>query len=742
MLDLKIYLDEIINDFHKKTLFNTDLSLFLHDIISPEQVMKEKMLLLLNGLFDAPSEKTIEDFRPIIKEIGEGYYKLGTPLSTLVSGLDFIFKELSRKPMLKCANNYADAYKRQEKDKKFAVNGIKILDSNAVTSNIAMSNVVMTACPLGINETFLSVRNYIAEGYFMPLLKDDRKIVEIMDLNYEPLQSVSEETVKSQLYDLINALIEGKGCKDFPSYGECKMTALYKSSEFKMYFADNNDISIIERHHFRAHRQILNLSYFIENEEYFYAYHAYTFIVKNIMILRDFILKRVNEFRIRTMISEIDTIKNRDKLTGLYNKDRFLTELENIIVQSDLNKADFLIIGLNIDSFKFINDRLGYQTANEFLLQFSKVLRYSFKQTDIISRFGEDEFFIVLRVRDVTDRNPIILRLKNIFMLRYKQLKVGETPVFFTVSGGVYLYKNGSNMTPVDLISKVEETIGWVKELGGNNIMDYSEILKHEEEHNRKIELKNYLLKAMKEDKIVPAFQPIIDLRNRRSVNKQRNINKYEALMRIKDESGDLLLPYKYIKIAEEFSFIEDIDLIMIEKSLKLVKKEKNDNIMINLNLSGKELTSFDFINKVEKLVKKFGVPSKNITFEVTETAAINDIESAASFIEAFRSKGFKFALDDFGIGFSSLFYLKKLKVNYVKIDGYFVKDIGASEDSYRFVVALNSMAKAFNIKTIAEHVSSYEIIKKLKKIGVDYAQGFYIGKPDVQMAKISNMYM
>jgi diguanylate cyclase (GGDEF)-like protein len=719
MLDLKIYLDEIINDFHKETLSNADLSLFFYDIVSSEQAMKEKMLLLLNGLFDAPGscEKTIEDFQPIIKEIGESYYKLGTPLSTLTSGLDLIFKELSRKPMLKCADNY-----------KSTVNGIKMLNSNAV----------MMQCPLGINEIFLAVRNYITEGYFMLLLKDDRKVVEALDLNYELPQNISKtpNPIKSQLQDLINMLIEGKGYKDFPSYGQCKMTALYKSPEFRMYLTDNNDIYIIEQYHFRAHRQILNLSYFMENKEYFYAYHAYVSMVKNIMILRDFVSKRVSEFHIKTMASEIDIIKNRDKLTGLYSKDRFLIELEDIIVQSDVNGAGFLIIGLNIDSFKFINDSLGYQIGNEFLLQFSNVLRYSFKQTDIISRFGKDEFFIVLS--GFTDENSIILRLNNMFKLQYKQFILKEIPVPFTVSGGVYLYKSGSKMTSTDIVSRVEEIIKWAKEFGGNNIMSYSEISKHAEERNKKIELKNYLLKAIKEDRIVPVFQPIIDLR-KRGINKQRNINQYEALMRIKDENGNLLLPYEYIKIAEEFSFIEDIDLIMIEKSLKLVKKG-GGNTTLHLNLSGKELTSFDFVNKVEKLVKDSGIPPKNITFEITETAAINNIESAASFIETFKSKGFKFALDDFGIGFSSLFYLKKLNVDYVKIDGYFVEDINTSEDTYRLVVALNSMAKAFNIKTIAEYASSYEIIEKLKEAGVDYAQGFYIGKPDILMAKVLNI--
>ena len=125
--------------------------------------------------------------------------------------------------------------------------------------------------------------------------------------------------------------------------------------------------------------------------------------------------------------------------------------------------------------------------------------------------------------------------------------------------------------------------------------------------------------------------------------------------MRIEDENGDLILPYEYIKIAEEFSFIENIDLIMIEKSLKLVKNEGNGNIILNLNISGKELDSLDFINKAEKLVKDSGIPPKNIIFEVTETAAINDIESAARFIKTLKSKGFKFALDDFGIGFETV---------------------------------------------------------------------------------------
>jgi len=298
----------------------------------------------------------------------------------------------------------------------------------------------------------------------------------------------------------------------------------------------------------------------------------------------------------------------------------------------------------------------------------------------------------------------------------------------FSVSGG--LIKYDGFITAQELIGKAYETVRQAKELGGNKIVSYTDINKSIQLRNEKLEKRDFLLQVIEEDRLVAVFQPVLN------ISDLKTINKYEALMKIVGKDGELISPYEYILIAEEFSFVEKIDLIIIEKSIQILQKHKhlNNDIILDLNLSGKEITMVDFIGKIENLMDKYNVEPKNVIFEITETAAIKDIELAKDFIGRFKSKGFKFALDDFGIGFSSLFYLKNLNVDYVKIDGYFVKDIATSVESYYLIKSLASMAKAFNTKTIAEFVESKEILMKLKELDIDYAQGYYIGKPSYFM--------
>ncbi|SHI00776.1 EAL domain-containing protein [Clostridium grantii] len=242
-----------------------------------------------------------------------------------------------------------------------------------------------------------------------------------------------------------------------------------------------------------------------------------------------------------------------------------------------------------------------------------------------------------------------------------------------------------------------------------------------------------YLKEAIKEDKLVPFFQPLID-------NRTKEIIKYEVLMRIK-EGDDYLSPYPFILIAEKNNIIDELDLIILEKALLYKNKiDKTDKLIFSFNLSAKVTNNADYLYKANSIIDKYGIKHENIIFEITETENIENLNEFISIIEEFKSKNYKFSIDDFGVGFSSIEYLKKVPADYLKIDGSFIKDINEKEENLYLVNSIVNMAKAFNIETVAEFVENKEILRIVESLGVDYAQGYYISKPCDKILHKSNI--
>jgi EAL domain-containing protein (putative c-di-GMP-specific phosphodiesterase class I) len=227
----------------------------------------------------------------------------------------------------------------------------------------------------------------------------------------------------------------------------------------------------------------------------------------------------------------------------------------------------------------------------------------------------------------------------------------------------------------------------------------------------------------MEEDRILPFFQPIYNI-------KENKIEKYEVLMRIKD-GDDYLSPFPYIKVAEENNVIEKLDLIVIEKALKYkCKVDSKDKIKLSINVSGRDLNDSNFLPKVVLLADEYEIKYQNLIFEITETQNIKNMDRLVHTIHAFKKLGFKFSIDDFGTGFSSMQYLKRIPADYLKIDGSFIRDLNENEKNLYLVKSIVSMAKAFEMTAIAEFVENEKILKVLKEIGIDYGQGYHIGKP------------
>ncbi|WP_373483826.1 EAL domain-containing protein [Acetobacterium sp.] len=233
----------------------------------------------------------------------------------------------------------------------------------------------------------------------------------------------------------------------------------------------------------------------------------------------------------------------------------------------------------------------------------------------------------------------------------------------------------------------------------------------------------NFLKCAISENRIHAFFQPIQNVRTLK-------IEKYEVLMRLENE-GVFLAPSPYIALAEKHQLIESLDMCVLEKALKGKNNiDQTDQITLSLNISAKVLDDGRYLTKAAALIEQYHVRPEHIIFELTETENINNIHSLREIIVRFKEKGYKFAIDDFGTGYASINYLKWIPVDYLKIDGSFIRDITENKSNYYLVQSIVNMAKAFQVQTVAEYVESQAIADALCALGVDYYQGYHIGKP------------
>jgi len=263
------------------------------------------------------------------------------------------------------------------------------------------------------------------------------------------------------------------------------------------------------------------------------------------------------------------------------------------------------------------------------------------------------------------------------------------------------------------------------KELGRNRSHIYSpEELEIEQMHFR-LKWKEDIIAAIREDRFEPWFQPIIGLGS-------GEVSHYEVLARMRDREGGIILPGPFIDIAERFGLVGAIARVIIEKSMILqARTQKAGNPMtFCINISGKELGDKELLYYIQSKLYETGADPDRLIFEITETASINDLERAIKFLKTIKSAGCHVSLDDFGIGFTSFLYLKEMQVDYIKIAGPFIKNIEKNLNDRLFVRAITDVARGMGIKTIAEFVETEDAIHHLIEIGVDYAQGYLIGRP------------
>ena len=421
-------------------------------------------------------------------------------------------------------------------------------------------------------------------------------------------------------------------------------------------------------------------------------------------------------------------LASHDSLTGLHNRNHFQEHLAHQINYAVRFKLEGALLFVDLDQFKYINDTLGHQSGDQCLIAAAQTLQSSLREVDFIGRLGGDEFGIIL---PRTDKEGALQVAQNLLQNLAQQTQFQEKlNITLSASIGIALFPAHST-SPSELLARADAAMYTAKRDGRNQAHVYSEDDKELLNMQIKIHWENRIRHALDNDLFILHYQPIVDLRTNR-------VAHYETLLRMQDEDGSLIYPSEFLDIAERFGLISDIDKWVLNKSIQVQGETRHGSepVTLAVNLSGRHFGNTEFVHLVQEALEKYDADPHALIFEVTETAAVENFAQARHFITSLRNLGCRFALDDFGMGYSSFQYLKNLPVDMVKIDGNFVRNLHKDHDDRIIVKAMCELARGMHISTVAEFVENEEIIVLLKEFGIDYGQGFHIAHPDADFVK------
>lgn len=425
---------------------------------------------------------------------------------------------------------------------------------------------------------------------------------------------------------------------------------------------------------------------------------------------------------------------SRDDLTGLLNRSEFSRCVEEAIDTIHDDTSHHCLLYVDLDEFKVVNDTCGHKAGDDLLRKVSADLRSQLRDSDIVARLGGDEFGILLR--DCKLEKGVEVAEGLIESLNGKR---------FSYQGKVFHVGASIGMVPItrrtktleDLMATVDAACYAAKEEGRNRV--YVGEVDNIKVSHRMEELRqaSHIRHAIKEGRLMLFKQPIV------SVEDPGEVLHSEVLVRMVAKDGKLIVPGAFIPIAERHGLMQDVDRWIIRHLFEIEGKalrkwhavahdgeRPEDAFMYSINLSAASLVDPTFLGFVTDLMREYGISGHAIAFEITETQAITHLDKAVTLIRSLKKLGCRFLLDDFGSGMSSFGYLKELPIDYLKIDGQFVKDILSDPVDRAMVNMINEIGHTMGLTTVAEYVENNEILAELEDMGVDMAQGYGISKP------------
>ncbi|MFZ5734591.1 MAG: putative bifunctional diguanylate cyclase/phosphodiesterase [Pseudomonadota bacterium] len=430
---------------------------------------------------------------------------------------------------------------------------------------------------------------------------------------------------------------------------------------------------------------------------------------------------------LRDMTNEIDYISrlawqaSHDTLTGLANRNEFESRLADALHASIETGERHAVAMLDLDQFKIVNDTCGHAAGDELLRQLAERLQQNLHRDELVARLGGDEFAILLRSCPIDRAALISERLRAAI----EEMNFSWQGSSFSISASIGLVQvSRASLSIDDVIRAADVACYLAKDKGRNRIQLHDPNDAELRSRFGEMVWVQRIHEAFEENRFCLFAQPILALKN-----EEPGLHA-EILIRMRDREGKLVAPGDFIAAAERYGLMPMLDRWVVQTALRTIAAAGNPFALCAINLSGATFNDEDFVDFVREQFRSSGVAPASICFEITETAAISNLAAAGRFIRALKALGCSFALDDFGAGMSSFTYLKNLPVDFIKIDGSFVKQMLDDTTDHAIVDLIARLGKVMGMRTIAEFVENDTMIGVLRRIGVDYAQGYGVSKP------------
>lgn len=423
--------------------------------------------------------------------------------------------------------------------------------------------------------------------------------------------------------------------------------------------------------------------------------------------------RKLAEARLRLMADQ-------DALTELVNRIGFERALTEHVVHAARYGSGGSVIAIGIDNFKYVNESLGVEAGDELVVGLSEAIQHRLRKTDVLARVGGDVFAVLVHGADMPKALDLAEELLDVgrrqrFVLRGEAMRI-------TLSAGVTSL-DGRSVMGSELLAEAEAAMHAAKEAGRDRVIGHDPESRADGDERRA--WSERVRQATERGLFVLVSQPIVNM-------KSGETTQHEVLVRMRDEGGGLVQPAAFLATAERFGLIGGIDRWVTQQAVRLIAAHNKEGreLTLEVNLSGKTMGDPRFPDMVRRELTSSGIDPASLIFEVTETAAVADIEQARLFAQNLSRVGCRFALDDFGSGYASFYYLKHLPISYLKIDGEFVRQLPTSHTDQLIVRALVEVCAGLDIKTIAEFVTDQQTMDMVRDLGVDFAQGYHLGKP------------
>jgi diguanylate cyclase (GGDEF)-like protein/PAS domain S-box-containing protein len=468
-------------------------------------------------------------------------------------------------------------------------------------------------------------------------------------------------------------------------------------------------------------------SYQIE-KRYRHLWGHYVWVQETVSLVRDqagkalYLITQLQDISERKESAHrLEFLVDHDFLTGLSNRRHFEQALAQEVERAARYGYPGAVLLIDLDNFKEVNDTFGHMAGDDLLKGIAGLLKHRMRHTDTLARIGGDEFAVLLP--QIRAEQAQVVAGEFVKSLARQTAMLASQSIRITASVGVALF---DGLDAMDVLACADLAMYEAKQAGRNRFVIFRPGADGTEPESTRHKEAERIRRAIQEDHFVIFWQPILDLETMK-------IDRHEILLRLPGgEDRELLPPTSFLYVAERFGLIMAIDRMVVRKAIALIAAHSRAGrkLVLHVNLSGKSMSDPKFVGIVEEALVEGGIDPACLVLEIAETAALSNLEQARVFADRLRSVGCQLALDDFGAGFASFYCLKNLPFDYLKIDGEFIRDLGANPVNKLVVQAIVGIARGMGKKTVAEFVGDADTARLLRESGVDYAQGYHIGPP------------